>query len=209
MRRGDLILTPAGLWHEHRQQGASPIVWLDVLDLPLIYRLEASWAIEGEAQREARERDKSCAEYSAAGIVPETDFRRAPPRAPLVRYPWRKTRACLLEMARELDQGLLRVAYTNPETGGPVFPAIGFGAIMLRPGETTLLPKRTTPCVFHAVEGRGALVVDGAAPLPWEDRDSLVAPGYSDIELRNLDTDRAAFLITADEAPLHAYLGIY
>ena len=36
MRRGDLILTPTGLWHEHGHDGDQPVVWLDVLDLPLV-----------------------------------------------------------------------------------------------------------------------------------------------------------------------------
>ncbi|MBL8334679.1 MAG: cupin domain-containing protein, partial [Rubrivivax sp.] len=37
MSRGDLILTPTGLWHEHGHDGTEPVVWLDVLDLPLVY----------------------------------------------------------------------------------------------------------------------------------------------------------------------------
>jgi gentisate 1,2-dioxygenase len=34
MERGDLILTPALLWHEHRHEGSVPVIWLDALDLP-------------------------------------------------------------------------------------------------------------------------------------------------------------------------------
>ena len=34
MHKGDLILTPAGLWHEHGHEGTGPVVWLDALDLP-------------------------------------------------------------------------------------------------------------------------------------------------------------------------------
>ncbi len=37
MSRGDLILTPSGLWHEHGHDGTDPVIWLDVLDLPLNY----------------------------------------------------------------------------------------------------------------------------------------------------------------------------
>jgi hypothetical protein len=37
-QRGDLILTPTGLWHEHGHDGHEPVVWLDVLDLPLVHR---------------------------------------------------------------------------------------------------------------------------------------------------------------------------
>src|ERR1700752_1742234 len=37
MSRGDLALPPPGRWHEHGQEGGEPVVWLDVLDLPLVY----------------------------------------------------------------------------------------------------------------------------------------------------------------------------
>ena len=50
MRRGDLILTPTGLWHEHGHDGNEPVVWLDVLDLPLVHYLEASYHVQGERQ---------------------------------------------------------------------------------------------------------------------------------------------------------------
>ncbi|GGO79945.1 gentisate 1,2-dioxygenase [Marinobacterium nitratireducens] len=209
MERGDLILTPAGKWHEHHHEGDGPIVWLDVLDLPLMYQLEGSWAMEGEPQPTRRARDKSFAEYSAAGVVPNVNFKRAQEAAPMLRYPWTRTRKCLIEMAEHYREELLRIDYVNPETGASLFPSIGFGAIMLRPGETVVLPKRTTACVFHAVEGSGRMGVDGGEPLAWNAKDTLSAPGYTDIVFSNDSEDAPAFLITADEAPLHRYLGIY
>ena len=51
MGRGDLILTPPGLWHEHGHEGRGPVIWLDALDLPLVYGIEASFAIEGPRSR--------------------------------------------------------------------------------------------------------------------------------------------------------------
>src|SRR3954452_7437963 len=45
MRHGDLVLTPTGLWHEHRHEGAGPFVWLDVLDIPLMLSLDASYVV--------------------------------------------------------------------------------------------------------------------------------------------------------------------
>ncbi len=209
MERGDLILTPSGKWHEHRHDGNGPIVWLDVLDLPLIYQLEGSWAIEGQPQENKLHRDKSFADYSAAGVVPNVAFERANQNTPMLRYPWSKTRSCLVEMAEHYPQGLLSISYVNPETGGSLFPSIGFGALMLRPGERISLPTRTTPCVFHAIEGSGALEVDGGDALDWVARDTLSTPGYSEVVLSNRSADEPAYLITADEAPLHRYLGIF
>ncbi len=209
MDRGDLILTPSGKWHEHCHEGDGPIVWLDVLDLPLIYQLEGSWAIEGQPQQKKLNRDKSFAEYSAAGVVPNINFERASAASPMLRYPWSKTRSCLAEMAEHYAEGLLRISYVNPETGASLFPSIGFGALMLRPGETISLPRRTTACVFHAVEGAGQLQVDDGDEVSWQARDTLTAPGYTEIRLSNDSKTDPAFLITADEAPLHRYLGIF
>jgi gentisate 1,2-dioxygenase len=51
MGRGDLILTPPGLWHEHGHEGRGPVIWLDALDLPLVYGIEASFGVEGPPSR--------------------------------------------------------------------------------------------------------------------------------------------------------------
>ncbi|SKA21559.1 Gentisate 1,2-dioxygenase [Vibrio cincinnatiensis] len=209
MERGDLILTPSGLWHEHHHKGEGPIVWLDVLDLPLIYQLEGSWAIEGQPQNHTMSKDKSFSEYSACGIVPNINFERTQQKAPMLRYPWQKTRQCLLAMAEHLSDTLIRINYVNPENGQSLFPSIGFGAIMLLPGESVTLPKRTTACVFHVVEGHGQLRVDTLESQPWQEKDTFSTPGYSDITLTNQDPLQPAFFITADEEPLHTYLGIY
>ncbi len=209
MERGDLILTPSGKWHEHQHEGNGAIIWLDILDLPLMYQLESSWAIEGKTQTNILERDKSFAEYSAAGVVPELDFKRENIYSPMLRYPWTKTRACLMEMAKQYNDRPIRIAYVNPETGASLFPSIGFGAMMLHPNETVSLPKRTCACVFHIVEGQGSLQVETNEALQWTEKDTLSTPGYSKITLSNASTTEPAFIITADEAPLHRYLGIF
>ncbi len=214
MERGDLILTPAGKWHEHTHEGDGPIVWLDVLDLPLIYRLNGSWAIEGELQNSDKVRDKSYSDYSAAGVVPNINLTRGSDNTPQLRYPWSKTRACLVEMAADHSDGLLSISYVNPETGRSIFPSIGFGAIMLRPGETQTLTKRTTPVIFHVLEGAGTMAVEehpstDGTPQGFVEKDTLSAPGYTDITLTNLSSSEPLFLMTADESPLHEYLGIF
>ncbi len=209
MQRGDIILTPSGKWHEHQHTGSGPVIWLDILDLPLMYRLESSWAMEGEGQTLSQPRDKSFADYSAAGVVPELGFKRAAPDSPQLRYPWARTRACLLQMAEHYPDKPLRIAYVNPETGASLFPSMGLGALMLRPGETLTLPERSTACVYHVIEGQGTLSVEGDSAIDWSEKDTFGAPGYVASTLRNRSATEAAFVITADEAPLHQYLGIY
>jgi len=214
MERGDLILTPAGMWHEHHHEGEGPIVWLDILDLPLMYRLNGSWAIEGDIQSPSRDRDKSYADYSASGIVPAINMARGSDNSPQLRYPWSKTKACLLEMASDYSEGLIAIAYVNPENGQSIFPSIGFGALMLRPGETQVLPRLTSAQVFHIIEGQGTMAVEGHAsgnsgPLTFVEKDTLSAPGYTNITLSNNSNEHPLLILTADEQPLHRYLGIF
>ncbi|MBM3607313.1 MAG: cupin domain-containing protein, partial [Alphaproteobacteria bacterium] len=38
--RGDLILTPNGTWHDHGNDGADPVMWIDTLDWPLLEFLD-------------------------------------------------------------------------------------------------------------------------------------------------------------------------
>lgn len=208
MERGDLILTPSGAWHEHRHNGDGPIVWLDVLDLPLIYRLDSSWCVEGEPQTLSLSRDKSFAEYSACGIVPNLGFARNKENAPMLRYPWNKTRNCLVEMKQHSSSPLLQVSYVNPENGRSLFPSIGFGALLLRAGMSCTLPKRTTSAIFHVIEGNGSFKVDNADCIDWCEKDTFCVPGYSETTLINKG-DSDAFFITADESPLHSYLNIF
>ena len=41
--RGDLILTPNGTWHDHGNDGDEPVIWIDMLDWPLIEFLDIAW----------------------------------------------------------------------------------------------------------------------------------------------------------------------
>jgi gentisate 1,2-dioxygenase len=40
MRSGDLLLTPGNGWHSHFNEGDDNAYWIDVLDVPLVHRLE-------------------------------------------------------------------------------------------------------------------------------------------------------------------------
>lgn len=40
MHPGDLILTPAGDWHDHGNEGTGPVMWMDILDSPVVRFLE-------------------------------------------------------------------------------------------------------------------------------------------------------------------------
>ncbi len=207
MSRGDLILTPTGLWHEHGHDGSDPVVWLDVLDLPLVYYMEASYHVNGERQTVKPERGDRA--WTRAGVVPTQVFARSDKRYPMLRYAWANTRSALTELAQ--DQPALdcvQVTYVNPETGGDAQNILGFYALMLRPGQTLNLPTRSPAQVFHLIEG-GVDVATCGKTFSLVEADTCCAPGYEPVALSNRSTEHPAFVFIADESPLHRKLGVY
>jgi gentisate 1,2-dioxygenase len=207
MERGDLILTPTGLWHEHGHDGTEPVVWLDVLDLPLMYYLEASYHINGT--RQAVKAGHGEQRYGQGGVLPTPAFEPRQPAYPLLRYPWKDIKAALERLAAD-DQALqqVQVTYVNPATGGDAENVLGFHALMLRPGQTLVLPVRSPAMVFHVIEG-GVLARGAGQAFELAAADTCCMPGYAPVELVNRSNDVPAFVFVADESPLHRKLGVY
>jgi gentisate 1,2-dioxygenase len=213
MSRGDLILTPTGLWHEHGHDGDAPVIWLDVLDLPLMYYLEVSYHLNGG--RQAVQPGRGERSYQRAGLLPTPVFGRADGRQqryPMLRYPWVEARAALQSLAEDRpDLDAVQLTYTNPETGEDAENVLGFHALMLRPGQTLALPARSPAMVFHLIEGAAPVTVAIGTHPPFTlvEADTCCAPGYTPVTLSNGSADAPAFVFIADESPLHRKLGVY
>lgn len=208
MRRGDVILTPGGCWHEHGHGGEDPFVWLDALDLPLFTSLEASYAETGERRNRPPEAAPSTASYAHAGLRRPHDVAAARPRYPMLRYPWEETEAALRQLAEETLLGTaVELAYVNPETGESCLATLGFTAMMLRPGEQLSPPLRSASALFHAIGGSGTSTIDGVT-FAWSAADTLSAPAFAKIRHR-AGEGGPAFLMRIDDAPLQRRLNFY
>jgi gentisate 1,2-dioxygenase len=210
MSRGDLILTPTGLWHEHGHDGTDPVIWLDVLDLPLMYYAEVSYHVNGGRQDEKPLKGER--QYASGGLLPSPLFVRSADRAgndyPMLRYPWVEAKAALLAMAADPDLAHVQLTYVNPETGADAENVLGFYAMMLRPAQTLHLPARSPAQVFHVIEGALEVrVMENHFKL--QAADTCCAPGYEPVTLTNPSAQHAAFVFIADESPLHRKLGVY
>jgi gentisate 1,2-dioxygenase len=197
MEKGDLILTPSGLWHEHGHEGTGPVIWLDALDLPIVRALEASYAVEGEPQTVRNEPDSSQSRYRRSGLSPYRSLDARRTRYPLLRYPW-----------NEVREALGALAGVTPRGGRECMPVLGFSAIMLRPGETIAAPRRSSSAVLHVVEGEGEAEVDSVT-LPYSDSDTIAIPTHAKVLLANRRTKSPAFLLQIDDAPLQRKCGFY
>ena len=207
MSRGDLILTPTGLWHEHGHDGSGPVVWLDVLDLPLVFYMEASYHVDAPSQ--AVKPEQGGRAYARGGLLPTPAFRRSEKAYPMLRYPWADARAALISLAEDQpDLESVQVTYVNPETGQDAENILGFHAQMLRPAKTLRLPARSPAQVLHQIEGSVDVQGEGNA-FTLAEADTCAIPGYTAVTLTNRSANAPAFVFIADESPLHRKLGLY
>lgn len=204
MEEGDLVLTPGGEWHDHAHEGDGPVIWLDVLDLPIFVYLEGSYAHEGPLQARRNRPDAAEVEYSASGLVPSRARHQAR-RYPMQRYPWAATEAALRQMAEYGDAGIAELDYVNPETGSDILPALGFTAMMLPAGTTESPALRSCSQAFHVVRGQGRSTINGKV-VDWGPKDTFTAPVFAAIDHIS---DQESFLIRVHDRPLQDKLGYY
>lgn len=209
MEPGDLILTPALLWHEHRHEGSGPVIWLDALDLPTVFAQEASYALEGSTQVPRNQPDHSQTHYRRAGLLPYQSL--SGPRAayPLLRFPWTEVRQSLQALAEVtgVDE-MVHLAYVNPQTGLECLPVLGFSAIMLRAAETAKPRRRSASAVLHVVEGEIEAQIDSVT-LTAGAHDTIAVPTHANVSIANKSVRRSAFLFQVDDAPMQRKLGFY
>lgn len=209
MEKGDLILTPSGLWHEHGHDGKDPVIWMDALDLPAVAGLEASYAIEGNIQNTKPNADSSQTRYIRAGLVPYASLGQNRQRYPMFRFPWKDVKESLHALATITPKNsAVQLAYVNPETGEECMPVLGFSVLMLRPGETLRPNRRSSSAVLHVIEGSGEAHVDGKH-LTFEENDVVAIPTHADVEISNRSTSKPCYLFQVDDAPMQRKLGFF
>ncbi len=206
MEVGDLVLTPAGAWHDHGNQSAEAMVWLDGLDLPLINKLEANFFENAEDKVQTpRVPDNASARlYARARLNPTwVSWDRA--YSPILNYPWRETERLLAAAAEDwpgsASDGVI-FEYSNPYTGGPALVTLSCFIQQLAGGFHGDAHQHTTSAVYYVVRGHGETIVDGQT-LNWKERDVFAVPGWSIHEHVNGSASDPAILFSfTDEAAL-------
>jgi gentisate 1,2-dioxygenase len=207
MQEHDLILTPHWTWHEHANDTGREIIWLDVLDYPLVNLLRGCFFEPYSGGRQPLTKPLN---FTAQRIGPvRPGWERYPEEAPLVRYAWTDTAAALTGMhdaAGSPFDGLL-FEYTNPFTSGPTLATMSCYVQLLRPREATRAHRATSSTVYYAMQGKGQSVIAGTR-FDWAKGDVFVVPPWVWHEHRNsLDTD--ALLFSVSDRPVLDVLRLY
>jgi gentisate 1,2-dioxygenase len=219
--RGDIIITPNGTWHDHGNESEAPVIWIDMLDWPLMEFLDCAWVDQefhpgsgtnAKSQETLHGNGYSNKLYGHGGMVPtfishQLGFGRDP--TPMIHFRGSRIREGLEALRKEKGdphEGI-QMQFVNPVTGHPVFPTLNYQAQLLRPGEATL-PKRETSSTFIVVmDGKGKSEIGGET-FDWEPNDILVVPNF--IWRRHINTGTGdAVLYTVSDSALLQNIGQY
>lgn len=206
----DLILTPQWSWHDHHNQTGEPAVWLDVLDLPVIFALNATFyeTYPGDRQQVRRSSEAESIQARTGALRPTWEQPKLD-QLP-VRYGWRQAEA---QLHRLKDLGAspydgIALEYVNPMTGGSTLPTLSCWAQMLRPGEQTKRHRHISSAVYFVVRGEGKTVV-GEVELEWSEHDAFCVPNWAWHQHINRSRSEEAILFSVNEIPVFRAFGLY
>jgi gentisate 1,2-dioxygenase len=210
MRTGDFVLTPAWMFHDHGNLGSTPVIWLDVLDVPIVNLFDASFADHHpqETQPVSRKEGDALARYGA-NMLPvgyRSDRRGAP--SPIFAYPYSRSREALEQLYRnggvDAHHGV-KLQYANPATGGYPMPTIAAFLQMLPKGFSTKPHRSTDSTIYSVVEGRGRSRV-GSTTLEWGPRDIFVVPSW---QVVTHEASEQAVIFSASDRAAQQALGLW
>jgi gentisate 1,2-dioxygenase len=208
MQPGDFVITPSWTWHDHGNDSAEPMVWLDGLDIPIVRLLDASFAEPGaeDAQTVTRPEGDSAARFSH-NLVP-IDWHPTVKTSPVFNYPYARSREALDVLARNGDPDPChgyKMRYINPATGDWAMPTIGTAIQLLPKGFATRPYRATDGTVYVVVEGAGESRVGGEV-FHWRPHDIFVVPSWVPVSHQ---AEAEAVLFSYSDRPVQEKLGLW
>jgi len=219
-RRGDIIWTPNGTWHDHGNDSNTPVMWIDMLDWPLLEYLDTTWVDldypepvpSPKVQKTIHADGYSTRLYGSGGLKPafvshQRGWGHNP--TPMIHFRGADVREALHRLRNEKGDDYEGVAmqFVNPVTGGPIYPTMDYRAQLLRPGEETKFKRETSNTFVIVMDGEGYSEVGGRR-LEWEKNDVMVMPNF--LWRRHVNTGRSdAVLYTVSDAALMQVIGQY
>lgn len=220
-RRGDIILTPNGTWHDHGNDGDEPVVWIDTLDWPLMEYLDIAW-VDQDYEATFGTKDKvqpvrqgngySKKLYNNGGLRPtfvshQRGFSQK--LSPLFHYTGEDIRNTLVDLKSEQGDPYeaIQMELVNPVTGESVFPTLRYSAQLLRAGEATQPKRETSSSYYVVIEGEGYTEVNGQK-FDWKPNDVIAVPNF--LWRRHVNTSQSdAILYSVSDAALMKNIGQY
>jgi gentisate 1,2-dioxygenase len=209
MRRGDFVITPNGAWHDHGQENATPIIWVDGLDLHMINFFESGFMEHHNDKKQTITRGEgySVSRYGS-GLAPLEQEKPFGLTSPIFNYTYERSRAALMD---SVGQGKpdphsgYALRYVNPVDGGWAMPTIATWLTHLPKGFETKQSRGTDGRTIIVVEGEVTANIDGKT-FSMGESDIGVIPSWAWHSLR---AGKDTIVFTFSDRSAQEKLGIW
>jgi gentisate 1,2-dioxygenase len=214
-RRGDIVFTPNGTWHDHGNEDTEPMIWIDMLDWPLMEYLDCVWVDQdyhdpqggnSKSQPVTHADGHSTRLYGSGGLKPVLDGNQrgwGQGMSPMFHFRGVDIRAALEGLKDQPGDPFegIKLQIVNPVTGKPVYPTLDYSAQLLRPGEETQFKRETSSAYALVLAGKGFSEIGGER-FDWEENDVMAIPNFLWRRHVNTGTEDAIIYTTSDKSLL-------
>lgn len=212
MAAGDLILTPAWTYHEHHNPSDKGMLWVDVLDLPIVEFLEAVFFEEGPSEEVTPKMDpRSASEklYGRPGLVPAGQVDQPTENhSPLLAYHWADTDAALRQLADLSSTTDVTVRFTDPVRGSDVMPTLRCEMRRVSAGTKSSAHRQSGTRVTTVLHGTGRITV-GDNEFDVEHGDIIAIPSWAWTTVHANPGSEDLDLFTTSDAPVLTALKLF
>jgi 2-keto-4-pentenoate hydratase/2-oxohepta-3-ene-1,7-dioic acid hydratase in catechol pathway/gentisate 1,2-dioxygenase len=179
MRSGDLLLTPGNAWHSHFNVGHDNAYWIDVLDVPLVHRLEPMFVdyLPGGTQQVQSSPDAHPCYFPRADVLSQM--------APLA-----------------AQDGVKRLRLGTPD----VWKTIALTYRQFAGGAREAARTDTANHIFCVLSGRGTARI-GDQTFEFSRGDVMAAPSWKPYSFEAGEND--TLLVEMSDEPVMRLLGFY
>jgi gentisate 1,2-dioxygenase len=214
-RRGDIVFTPNGTWHDHGNEDTEPMIWIDMLDWPLMEYLDCVWVDQdyhdpnggnSKSQPTTHADGHSTRLYGSGGLKPIFDSNQrgwGQGMSPMFHFRGADVRETLTTLRGEKGDPFegIKMQFVNPVSGKPIYPTLDYSAQLLRPGEELQFKRETSSSYALVLAGKGFSEIGGER-YDWEENDVMAIPNFLWRRHVNNGTEDAIIYTTSDKALL-------
>jgi len=206
------VLTPSWAWHDHQYTGTGPMIWLDVLDIPLMHALHATFFDPyGDATQPISDvPDLSYRRYGSGLLRPTEPTTGEQTVNPMLAYKKQMAEEALRQAEAAVTDSVddVILEYQNPVTGKSALPTLSLCLQKLRPGMRGAKRRNTGSRLYYVVRGEGVTRA-GEAEFRWTAGDFIVVAPWNWHSHTNLSDTKEAVLFQVNDLPTLKALGFY
>ncbi|MEQ1884505.1 MAG: gentisate 1,2-dioxygenase [Bryobacteraceae bacterium] len=208
MHKGDFIVTPSWTYHDHGNTSGAPVIWLDVLDAPMVNILQTGFAEHHPQHIQPVTKPDGDAQARYGSNMLPVDYELHRRATPLFNYPYSRSRETLDQLYKNgpvhPSHGV-KIRFINPATGGAPMPMIQTFMQYLPKGFRGEAYRGTDATIYCVVEGTGQSVIGGTT-VRWKENDVFVVPSWHPVSHQ---PDGEAILFSASDRPIQQAFGLW